>query len=183
MSTCLISYELTSLNEGHWTISYRVNQKQLSELEDHLGFRIVITNRHDWPSDKIIKSFYGQAIVEQAFKDIKNPHHLAVRPQFHWTDHKIRVHYFICVLGYLLSTLLLNDAQKKGFSGSLDHLMDSLNEVRLSRRVIHSGKQGKPKIEESLEEMSKEQQPLMQTFDLLTIHFKPFKMTGISSYR
>lgn len=179
----LIDYELTPLNEGHWAISYRVNQKKLSELEDRLGFRIVITNRHDWASDKIIKSFYGQAIVEQAFKDIKNPHHLAVRPQFHWTDHKIKVHYFICVLGYLLSTLLLNDAQKEGFSGSLDHLMDSLNEIRLSRRVVHSGKQGKPKIEESLEEMSKEQQTLMQTFDLSTMHLKPFKMKGISSYR
>lgn len=179
----LIAYELTPLNEDHWAISYWVNQKKLSELEDHLGFRIIMTNRHDWASDKIIKSFYGQAIVEQAFKDIKNPHHLAVRPQFHWTDHKIRVHYFICVLGYLLSTLLLNDAQKKGFPGSLNHLMDSLSEIRLSRRVVHSGKQGKPKIEESLEEMSKEQQTLMQIFDLSTMHLKPFRMNGVSSYR
>ena len=178
----LIICELTSLEKGHWTLSYRIDQKNLSDLEDQLGFRILMTNRHEWASGKIIKSFYGQATVEQAFKDIKNPHHLAVRPQFHWTDHKIRIHYFICVLGYLLSTLLLNDAQKKGFAGSLNHLMDLLNGVRLSRRVIQSGKQGKPKVEESLEEMSTEQQVLMETFHFSTMHLKPFKMKGISSY-
>jgi transposase len=178
----LIAYELTALSEGRWAISYRINQEKLLELEDSLGLRMVITNRHDWESDKIIKSFYGQAMVEQAFRDIKNPHHLAIRPQFHWTDHKIKVHYFICVLGYLLSTLLLNDAQKGGFLGSLNHLMDALNEVRLSRRIVYSGKQGKPKIEESLEEMSQEQEALMQTLDLSATHLKPFRMDGISSY-
>jgi transposase len=178
----LIAYELTSDPKGHWALDYRIDQNKLSELEDRLGFRIIMTNRHDWTSDKIIKSFYGQATVEQAFKDIKNPHHLAVRPQFHWTDHKIKIHYFICVLGYLLSTLLLNDAQKEGFDGSLNHLMDSLNGIRLSRRVIYSSKQGKPRVEEGLEEMLQEQQNLMRVFNLSTIHLKPFKMEGINSY-
>jgi len=178
----LIEYELISLNDGSWTIIHWINQKNITELEDSLGFRIVMTNRHDWTSDKIIKSFHGQAIIERTFREIKNPHHLAVRPQFHWTDQKIRVHYFICVLGYLLSTLLLNDAQKNGFAGSLDHLMDALNEIRLSRRIIYSGKQGKPKIEESLEEMSQEQQTLMQIFNLSAMHLKPFKMQGVNSY-
>ena len=178
----LIACKLTSAPKGCWTLDYRIDQNKLSEMEDRLGFRIIMTNRHDWTSDKIIKSFYGQATVEQAFKDIKNPHHLAVRPQFHWTDHKIKIHYFICVLGYLLSTLLLNDAQKEGFDGSLNHLMDSLNGIRLSRRVIHSSKQGKPRVEEGLEEMLQEQQNLMRVFNLSTIHLKPFKMEGINSY-
>jgi transposase len=178
----LINYELIPLEEGRRTLSYQIDQKKIHDLEDQLGFRIVMTNRHDWASSKIIKSFYGQATVEQAFKDIKNPQHLTIRPQFHWTDHKIRIHYFICVLGYLLSTLLLNDAQKKGFAGSLNHLMDSLNDIRLSRRITYFGTQGKPKIEETLEEMSQEQKKLMQIFDFSTIHLKPFKMEGMSSY-
>jgi transposase len=178
----LIIYELTSLKEGHWTLNYRLDQGKLSDLEDRLGFRIVMTNRHDWASDKIIKSFYGQATVERAFKDIKNPQHLTFRPQFHWTDHKIKIHYFICILGYLLSTLLLNDAHNNGFVGSLNHLMDALNGIRLSRRVICSGKQGKPKVEDSLEEMSEEQKALMKIFHFSTMHLEPFKMEGIRSY-
>jgi transposase len=178
----LIVYELTSLKTGHWILSYQIDQKKLSELEDRLGFRIVMTNRHDWNSEKIIKSFYGQATVEQAFKDVKNPQHMTISPQFHWTDQKIKIHYFICVLGHLLSTLLLNDAQKNGFIGSLNCLMNALNGIRLSRHIIYSGKKGKPQIEECLEETTEEQQALVQTFGLSTMHLKPFKMKGINSY-
>jgi transposase len=52
-----------------------------------------MTSRHQWSTPAIIETFYGQADVERAFKDVKNPHHLAIRPQFHWTDQKIRVHF------------------------------------------------------------------------------------------
>jgi transposase len=102
----LIDYELASLGEGRWNLTYRTNQQQLAALEDRLGFRIVMTNRHDWNNAKIIKAFYGQSTIEGAFKNIKNPYHLALTPGFHWTDHKIKIHYFSCVLGYLLSTLI-----------------------------------------------------------------------------
>ena len=60
--------------------------------------------------------------------------------------------------------------------------MDSLNGIRLSRRVIYSSKQGKPRVEEGLEEMLQEQQNLMRVFNFSTIHLKPFKMEGINSY-
>lgn len=153
----LIIYELTQLGEGRWSLNYQIDNKKLFYLEDHFGFRIIMTNRHDWSSEKIIKSFYGQAAVEQAFRDLKDFQHLTIMPQFHWTDQKIKIHYFICVLGYLLSMLLLKDARNKGFIGSLNHLMDALNGIRLSRQIIYSGRQGKPKVEESLEEMTEEQ--------------------------
>ena len=94
----LIDYELTEFRrKGRWSLTYRTNQKQLEALEDRLGFRIVMTNRHDWESEKIIKAFYGQSTVEGAFKNIKNPYHLAVTPGFHWTDHKIKNSlFFMC---------------------------------------------------------------------------------------
>lgn len=41
------------------------------------------------------KAYYGQSMIEHAFK---NHYHIALRPQYHWTDQKIEVHFFICVL-------------------------------------------------------------------------------------
>ncbi len=178
----LIHYELTELTEGCWSLTYRTNQKQLSKLEDDLGFRILMTNRHEWESDEIIKAFFGQAIVENSFKNIKNPYHLAVTPGFHWTTHKIKIHYFICVIGYLLSTLIWHDARKAGFNGTLDNLLDSLNDIRLSRFIELTGKQGKPKVTYQLEEMSKEQEALVQALNLSEIHLKPLKIEGVSVY-
>ena len=179
----LITYELTDLQEGRWSLTYRTNSKQLEALEDQLGFRIVMTNRHDWESGKIIKAFYGQSTVEGAFKNIKNPYHLAVTPGFHWTDHKIRIHYFTCVLGYLLSTLIWHDARQAGFKGTLDNLLDSLNKVRLSQSVECSGKKGKPKVIYKLEEMSRDEQALIQALNLADIHRKPLKIDGVRVYK
>ena len=178
----LIDYELTSIEEGRWDLTYRTNQKQLEALEDRLGFRIVMTNRHDWESEKIIKAFYGQSTVEGAFKNIKNPYHLAVTPGFHWTDHKIRIHYFSCVLGYLLSALIWREARQVGFRGTLDSLLDSLNKVRLSRRIEYSGKKGKPKLLHQLEEMSNEECTILKALNLTDIHHKPIKIDGVGVY-
>ena len=178
----LITYELTDLKKGRWALSYHTNQKQLSDLEDQLGFRIVMTNRHDWESAKIIKTFYGQATVEHAFKNLKNPYHLAITPGFHWTDHKIKIHYFTCVLGYFLSALIWQDAREAGFCGSLDGLLDFLNDIRLSRRVEMSGKKGKPKVIDELEKMSVEQTVLFKALDLSKAHLKPLKIVGVNSY-
>ena len=178
----LIHYELTELTEGHWSLTYRTHRKQLSKLEDDLGFRILMTNRHEWENDKIIKAFFGQAIVENSFKNIKNPYHLAVTPGFHWTTHKIKIHYFICVIGYLLSTLIWHDARKAGFNGTLDNLLDSLNDIRLSRFIELTGKQGKPKVTYQLEEMTKKQEALVQALNLSEVHLKPLKIEGVSVY-
>lgn len=178
----LITYELTDLQEGRWSLTYRTNRKQVEVLEDHLGFRIVMTNRHDWESEKIIKAFYGQSTVEGAFKNIKNPYHLAVTPGFHWTDHKIKIHYFSCILGYLLSALIWREARQIGFQGTLDSLLDSLNKVRLSQRIEYSGKKGKPKLFYQLEEMSNDEWTIVQALNLTNIHRKPIKIDGIGVY-
>ena len=72
-------------------------------------------------------------MIEHAFKNLKNPYHLALRPQFHWTDQKIKVHFFICVLGYLLAAIVRREARAKAqFKGTLDSLLDTLNDVRLA---------------------------------------------------
>ena len=141
-----------------------------------------MTNRHKWESEKIIQPFFGQSIVENSFKNIKNPYHLAITPGFHWTTHKIKIHYFICVLGYLLSALTWYEARKTGFNGTLDNLLDSLNDIRLSRIIELSSKQGRPKVTYQLEEMSKEQETLFEALNLNKVHLKPLKIEGISVY-
>jgi transposase len=178
----LISYELEETSDGRWTLSFQTNQKNLSDLEDRLGFRILMTNRHEWGSDKIIKGYYGQSIVENSFKNVKNPYHLAVTPEFHWTDQKIKVHFFTCVLGYLLSTLLLHEAKKNGFKGSLDTLLNSLNGIRLAQLIEYSGSKGRPKVIYKLEELTEEERILADQFKLSKIHQKPLKIDGVSVY-
>lgn len=179
----LLSYELTERDNGRFSLTYRTNKKKLDQLEDKLGFRILMTDRHAWSSEEIVTAFHGQSTVEQAFKNIKNPYHLAVTPEFHWTDQKIRVHYFSCVLGYLLAALVWREARMKAdFTGTLDTLLDTLNNIRLVTLLEVTGKRGKPKATRQLEEMTENQACLMDALNLADIHKKPLKIKGVRVY-
>lgn len=179
----LLSYELTERDNGRFSLTYRTNKKKLDQLEDKLGFRILMTDRHAWSSEEIVTAFHGQSTVEQAFKNIKNPYHLAVTPEFHWTDQKIRVHYFSGVLGYLLAALVWREARMKAdFTGTLDTLLDTLNNIRLVTLLEVTGKRGKPKATRQLEEMTENQACLMDALNLADIHKKPLKIKGVRVY-
>jgi len=101
----LIDWSLQKVSEGKFQLEFSINQKKLDEMEGELGLRVLMTDRHDWDTVDIIKAYYGQSMIEHAFRNLKNPYHLALKPQFHWTDQKIKVHFFICVLGYLLASI------------------------------------------------------------------------------
>jgi len=179
----VLTYELTELGDGRFSLAYRTNKKTLDQLEDTLGFRILMTDRHEWSNAAIVAALHGQSTVEQAFKNIKNPYHLAVTPEFHWTDQKIRVHYFSCIIGYLLASLIWREARMKAdFTGTLDTLLDTLNNIRLSTILEMSGKRGKPKATRLIEEMTEDQRRLMDGLDLADVHTKPVKIKGVSVY-
>jgi len=61
-------------------------------------------------------------------------YHLAVRPQLHWTDQKIKVHTFICLLGLLLTEILRKKVHDAGIKMSLD-----LGNIRESVSLLSPG--------------------------------------------
>ena len=179
----LLTYDLAELGDGRFSLTYRTNKEKLNQLEDNLGFRILMTDRHEWSSAAVVAALHGQSTVEQAFKNIKNPYHLAVTPEFHWTDQKIRVHYFSCVLGYLLASLIWREARMKAaFTGTLDTLLDTLNNIRLTTVLEMSGKRGTPKATRQLEEMTDDQSRLMDGLNLAEAHQKQIPIQGVSVY-
>jgi len=61
---------------------------------------------------------------------MKDPHFLRWSPIHHWTDQKIRVHAFYCVLALLLSSVLHREVCKKGQELSLPRLLEELGQIR-----------------------------------------------------
>ncbi len=179
----LIGWSLQDMGEEKYQLNYSTNQEKLKNLEDKYGMRIIMTDRHNWSTEEIIKAYHGQSHIEQAFKNIKNPYHLAVRPQFHWTDQKIKVHYFICVLGYLLATLLWKTAKEKtNFIGTLDNFLDSLNHVRLGVMLETTKKRGAVKAIYKLEEISEEEKSLVSALNIEESHINRPKLSGVGVY-
>ena len=119
----------------------------------YFGLRVLITDRAEWTTAQIIEAYRGQSKVEAAFRDLKDPRMLATRPQFHWTDQKLHVHAFICVMAYLLITLLHRRAkQKAAFDGSPRRLLAELADLRCCRSIDMTGRKGRPRVRLQLEE-------------------------------
>ena len=130
----LIGWKLKPLKEDAFDLDFWVDKKEFDLLKDHkFGRRILITNQHGWSTKEIILAYWGQSKIENVFKRIKNPFHLALRPQYHWTDQKIEVHGFICLLAFLLVMVASKRAREKvGFTGTPDALLEKLSAIRLA---------------------------------------------------
>lgn len=179
----LIEWELKWKSKGHYELSFQINSQETEKLETAFGLRILMTNRHNWSTDEIIEAYYGQSNVEKAFKELKNPNHLTVKPQYHWTDQKIKVHNFICVLGYLLTSLLYRESRiKANYKGSINTLLNELKNVRLGTVLTNDDKDEKIKIEHKIEEMSSEEQVLFNALGLQKNLHTGVKIKGVSVY-
>jgi transposase len=150
----VLRVELDERAPGRWTLTWRIDAEAYDELvESYLGRRILITDRHDWSTTEILRAYRGQSDVEAAFENLKDPFHLAVRPQYHWTDQKIAVHAWCCVLGYLLARLVhLRLAERIGYAGTLHTMMEDLGQIRRATVLRkRPGKPGRPRIETVLD--------------------------------
>jgi transposase len=131
-----------------------VDEKERNRLyEEVFGKRILMTDRSDWSTEEIILAYRGQSEVEAVFRQTKDDEHMAVRPQYHWTDHKIRVHTFICLLGLVLGRVVEHEARRRGRTESLSTLLDELATIRLAMVLHPSGKKGgRPRAQWQLED-------------------------------
>jgi len=179
----LIDWSVSEISEGKFQLEFSINREKLNEIEDKLGFRIIMTDRHHWSTVDIIKAYYGQSFVEHTFKNLKNPYHLALNPQFHWTDQKIIVHYFGCVLGYQLSAIVWRQAKIGAqFRGALDTLLDMLNNIRLGTILEQSKTRGRVKATYKLEELSDEEDAIMEALAIKDFHNNRPKFKGVGVY-
>jgi len=155
----------------HLQLSYRSDAAALARIEQQqLGKRILFTDRQDWSNEQIVLAYRSQCHVEDAFADMKNPHFLSWEPMFHWTDSKIRVHAFYCVLALTLASLLQRRAAQNGISLSVQALIKALNGIQevtnLYPATGKAGSPGRPSSQTTLTAMDATQQALYRLFDL-----------------
>jgi transposase len=94
-----------------------------------LGKRILCTDNHSWTTEEIILCSRAQSHIENAFKQMKDPHWVSFSPAFHWTDQKLRVHTLYCVLALMLSSLLQRKVAHAGIHLTIPTLYEQLSAI------------------------------------------------------
>ena len=151
----LVRYEVQSDEHGATRVRTWSDLEEYRRLlQRYFGLRVLITDRNEWTTAQIVEAYRGQSRVEAAFRDLKDPGMLSTRPQFHWTDQKLHVHAFMCVTGYLLVRLLWWRARRDaGFAGGERNLLAQLARIRRCRIVEHTGRAGRPRVRQQIEEI------------------------------
>ena len=163
----IIRFKLTG-EDPRLSLTFKFDQAAFDALaSERFGRLVLMTDRHDWSTADIIRGYHGQAAVEAVFAHLKDPEHLALRPQRHWTDQKLHVHVFTCVLGYLLASLLhLRARRAKAPYASIESLLDALGRVRrvmvARRSAARTGKRAE-RLTYQLEEIEPQIAPLLPT--------------------
>lgn len=167
----ILKCNIIELKDGHPSYNYFIDEKAFEKLkEEALGRRILVTNRHEWSNEEIILAYRGQSKVEYVFKNLKNPYHLAIRPQYHWTDQKIEAHILICMIGYLLTIAAYTKAKRvKAYKKNIDNFMEDLRGIRLTCRVKKKGR----KVKYQLEEIHSSLKKLLKTLRISPDNLRP----------
>jgi transposase len=165
----IVCWELNHIEKDAFDLQYWIDEKQFNVLKERwLGRRILITNRHEWTTEEVILAYWGQSNVESAFKKVKNPFHLAMRPQYHWTDQKIEVHGFVCLIALLMTMIAYNRAREDGFQGSPHTLLEKLSAIRLATFIESPPEKtkGRYKAKYCLEEMDPDIEELARVMNV-----------------
>src|SRR5437773_1878341 len=77
-------------------------------------------------------AYRSQNGVESGFRQMKDPHAVSFGPMHHWTEQKIRVHVFYCVLALTVAHLMRRQAEQAGLHMSVRELLDTLAGIQES---------------------------------------------------
>lgn len=126
----LVRYELAQ-RDGRWHLQFDFDNAGFERLlARRLGRTCLLTNRLDWTAEQVVAGYSGQQQIERVFRGLKDGDWLGWGPMHHWTDSKIRVHAFYCMLGISLLQYIHKKAQAAWAGISMEQLLDELRQIQ-----------------------------------------------------
>ena len=164
----IISTTLSGESPTELRLAWATNHKARADLEAELfGKRILFTDRDEWTTAMVVAGYRSQSEVEADFRQMKDPDIVSFSPMFHWTDQKIRVHSFSCVIALTIARLMRREAQHAGINMSVTELLTTLGGIQ-ETVLLYQGERGRPRARRMLTEINPTQQRLYNLFNLDT---------------
>ncbi len=164
----VVSTSLTGEVPDELRLSFCTDEKARAALEEELfGKRILFSDKplEQVTTATIVAEYRSQEVVEGDFRQMKDPKVVSFSPMFHFTESKIRVHVFYCVLALLVARLMVREAEHAGMHMSVRELLDTLAGIQ-ETLMLYQGERGRPRARRMLTEMNATQSRLNDLFGL-----------------
>ena len=109
-------------------LKYSFNVKDYEYEKKIAGKFLLVTNTIKSPKEAM-KSYKELQTVENAFDECKN--FLYVRPVFHWKERRVKAHIFVCVLSFLIESII-----EKFSKNSARKTISELKRITLSEITV-----------------------------------------------
>ena len=162
----VLHYDL-DYREDRWHLSFQVDHPALQQLwAKRLGRTVLLTNGLDWTAEQVVAGYSGQQQIERVFRGLKDGEWLGWGPMYHWTDSKIRIHAFYCMLGISLLQYLHRESRNVWPGLSVEQLRR--NSARFSSSSFYPplGDRGPDRVVTVLSKQTLAQQALADALGL-----------------
>ncbi len=125
------SVEIKEVQEGIFSFDLVENEKEKEAYcRRNFGKKLICTDQTTWTMQEIIEEYTDQECIENGiFRTTKDTDHFSVRPQYHWTDQKIRVHLFICLGALVIGDVLNKHLRDNNIIYTKSAMLDRLGEI------------------------------------------------------
>jgi transposase len=162
----VISTTLVGTTPSELRLTWRTKGAAKAALADELfGKRIIFTDRDQWSVADVVAGYRSQSEVEADFRQMKDRLVVSFSPMFHWTEQKIHVHVFYCVLALMVARLMARETERAKMPMSVRVLLSQLGGIE-ETVLLYQGERGRPRARRMLTEMEPMQARLYDLFGL-----------------
>jgi len=159
---------LTGDSPNELRLAFHTDEEARAALEEEIfGKRILFSDKTiaQASTQAIVGDYRSQEVVEGDFRQMKDSSVVSFSPMHHFTEQKIRVHIFYCVLALMVAKLMTREADRAGMHLSVRALLESLAGIE-ETLLLYQGERGRPRARRMLTEMDATQRRLYDLFGL-----------------
>lgn len=113
----------STTNKTSWTL----NETAIESDSRYDGYYAIQTSETDMSATDVIEAYHHLWKIEESFRIMKST--LEVQPVFHWTESRIKGHFVICFLAFLLERTLEFKLRKAECPASPEQIQAALNSM------------------------------------------------------
>lgn len=98
------------------------------------GLYGIQTNQIDMNNDQIIEAYHQLWKIENAFRLLKTT--MRTRPVFHWTPQRIKGHFVVCFIAFVLERAMESKLKRNKINASPQKIKEAINSLEVSKIAL-----------------------------------------------
>ncbi|MDN5365648.1 MAG: hypothetical protein PWP44_851, partial [Thermacetogenium sp.] len=111
-----------------------LDEEAIKRDEQFDGYYGIQTNEKNLSAKEVLDAYHNLWKIEESFRIMKST--LEVQPVFHWTEVRIKGHFVVCFLAFLLARTLELRLQNAGIKASPEKIREAINSMNFAKVEI-----------------------------------------------